>query len=328
MTRVHDVDEFELIRRFREVLPAGERALVASGDDCAVIAAPEGQFIVSTDVLVENHDFLRHWSSAYEVGARAAAQNLADIAAMGGRVSTAVVGLTIPEDEDLEWVIDLVRGFGDRIRTAGGGVDGGDLSAGEQVVVSVTVMGWTDGPAVTRCGARVGDVVALAGTLGRSGAGLDLLMGGFIDPTHHSEDELGDVYEAVRIFRSPEPPLEAGPAALRAGATAMMDLSDGLAKDANRLARASGVRIEIDRELLTADLEALSGPALVVGKNPMEWVLRGGEDHSLLATFPADSPLPEGFRVIGRVCEAHDGHCGAFVDGQQLHGGWDHFKRD
>ncbi len=328
MTRVNEVDEFELIRRFKDVLPTGERALLGSGDDCAEIAAPEGKYIVSTDILVENQDFLRTWSTAYEVGSRAAAQNLADIAAMGGRISTAVVGLTIPEDEEVEWVVDLVRGFGDRVRAAGGGVDGGDLSGGPQVVVSVTVLGWTDGAALTRSGARVGDVAAIAGTLGRSGAGLELLMGGFIDPAAHSAEELGDLYEAVRIFRAPEPPLEAGPRALAAGATSMMDLSDGLAKDANRLARASNVRIEIDKEALIWDIEALQGPARVTGKDPMEWIIRGGEDHSLFATFPPDVELPDGFRYVGRVVAPGKEGAGAFLDGIQLSGGWDHFKQE
>lgn len=328
MTRVNEVDEFELIRRFKELLPVGQRALVGSGDDCAEIAAPEGKYIVSTDVLVENQDFLRTWSTAYEVGARAAAQNLADIAAMGGRVSTAVVGLTIPDDEELEWVVDLVRGFGDRVREAGGGVDGGDLSGGPLVVVSVTVLGWTEGAALTRSGARVGDVVGIAGTLGRSGAGLDLLTGGFIDPSVHSAEELGELYEAVRIFRAPEPPLEAGPRALAGGANAMMDLSDGLAKDANRLACASGVRLEIDPEALAWDIEALQAPACVMGKDPLEWIIRGGEDHSLLATFPPDVELPEGFRYLGRVIDPFEGGVGAFLDGVQLRGGWDHFKQD
>lgn len=327
--RVHEIDEFELIRRFREVLPSSRRATLGSGDDCAVIAAPEGHFIVTTDIVMEHSDFKREWSSARDIGRRAAAQNLADIAAMGGRVSTVVVSMTVPQDEDVDWLVDMVAGFGEEIAAAGGGVDGGDLSSGDCIIIAVTAMGWCEGTPVTRSGAQPGDVVALAGTLGRSAGGLDLLLGGHIDPSLHSPEELGDLYEAVSIFRTPEPPLEAGPRALTAGATAMMDLSDGLAKDAGRIARSSGVIVDIDREALRADEEALHAPSKAAGIPALEWIITGGEDHGLFATFPADTPLPEGFRPIGRVRACRkDEAPGAFMDGVELCGGWDHFKQD
>lgn len=327
--RVHDIDEFELIRRFKEVLPSSPRATLGSGDDCAVIAAPEGHFIVTTDIVMEHSDFKREWSTAREIGRRAAAQNLADIAAMGGRVSTVVVSMTVPHDEDVDWLVDLVAGFGEEIATAGGGVDGGDLSSGESVIIAVTAMGWCEGNPVTRAGAKPGDIVAVAGTLGRSAAGLALLTEGHIDPTWRTADKLGELHEAVTIFRAPQPPLEAGPRALRAGATAMMDLSDGLAKDAGRIARASGVIIDIDREALRVDEEALTAPSQTAGRSALEWIITGGEDHSLFATFPADAPLPEGFRPIGRVRACLEKETpGAFMDGAELRGGWDHFKQD
>lgn len=328
MTLVRDVDEFELIRRFKEVLPASPRAVVGSGDDCAVIAAPEGHYIVSTDIVIENEHWLRRWSTAREVGERAAAQNLADIAAMGGRVSSVVVCLTSTKDEEVEWLVDLVAGFGARVGEAGGGVDGGDLSKGDRVVVAVTVMGWCDGEPLLRSGAQPGDVVAVAGTMGRSAAGLDLLLEGHVAPALHSPEELGDLYEAVSIYRAPLPPLEAGPAALAAGAHAMMDLSDGLAKDGARMARASNVRIEIDRDALQVDVDALAAPARVTGKDALHWVITGGEDHGMFAAFPSDVVLPEGFRVIGRVAEADEAGPGCFMDGVELRGGWDHFKQD
>lgn len=327
--RVHEIDEFELIRRFKEVLPSSPRATLGSGDDCAVIAAPEGHFIVSTDIVMEHCDFKREWSTAREIGRRAAAQNLADIAAMGGRVSTAVVSMTVPKDEDVDWLVDLVAGFGEEIAAAGGGVDGGDLSAGDSVIIAVTVMGWCEGNPITRAGAQDGNLVAVAGTLGRSAAGLDLLLGGYVHPSLRSPQDLGELHEAVSIFRAPQPPLEAGPRALGAGATAMMDLSDGLAKDAGRIARASGVIIDIDREALRADEDALAAASQVVGTPALEWIITGGEDHALFATFPADTPLPEGFRPIGSVRACTEGETpGAFMSGAELHGGWDHFRQD
>lgn len=327
--RVHDIDEFELIRRFKEVLPSSPRATLGSGDDCAVIATPEGHFIVTTDIVMEHSDFTRDWSTAREIGRRAAAQNLADIAAMGGRVSTVVVSMTVPKDEDVDWIVDMVAGFGEEIAAAGGGVDGGDLSSGDSIIIAVTAMGWCEGEPVTRAGAQPGDVVALAGTLGRSAGGLELLLGGHVDPSQHSPDELGELYEAVSIFRAPKPPLAAGPRALAAGAHAMMDLSDGLAKDAGRIARASKVVIEIDREALRVDEEALHAASERAGVPALEWVIAGGEDHGLFATFPADVPLPEGFRPIGRVRACHEGEApAALMDGVELRGGWDHFKRD
>lgn len=326
MTLVRDVDESELIRRFTELLPASPRAMLGSGDDCAVIAAPEGRFIVSTDIVIEDEHWIRAWSTPHEVGQRAAAQNLADIAAMGGHTSSVVVCLTSTADETVDFLVDIVAGFGQRVAEAGAGVDGGDLSKGDRVVLAVTVMGWCDGDPVTRSGAQPGDIVAVAGTLGRSGAGLDLLSGGFVDPSARTPEELGELYEAVSIYRAPQPPLAAGPAALAAGAHAMMDLSDGLARDAGRMARASKVRIEIDRSALQHDIDALAVPAALVGKDPLEWVLTGGEDHGLFAAFPAEAQLPEGFRIIGRVVEpTAEGH-GCYLDGIELRGGWDHFN--
>lgn len=327
--RVRDIDESELIRRFVDVLPTGARTILGSGDDCAVLAAPEGQIIVSSDVLVEHVDFVREWSTARQIGQRAAAQNLADIAAMGGRPSSFIVSMTLPEDEDVEWVVDLVTGFGERVAAAGGGVDGGDLSSGTCVMLSVAALGWCEGVPVTRSGAQAGDVVALAGTLGRSAAGLELLHGKHVDPWLHSHEELGDLYEAVSIFRSPRPPLEAGPEALAAGAHAMLDLSDGLAKDARRIARASGVIIDIDQEALREDVDALAAPAGLTGIDPMQWIIAGGEDHSLFATFEDESCVPDSFRIIGRVRAVEkEERPTAFLDGVELRGGWDHFRQE
>lgn len=320
---VSEYDEDHLIARFRELLPRGTRTLLPSGDDCALIAAPEGEFIVSTDLLVDALDFRRDWSTPREVGERAAAQNLADIAAMGGRVSGVVVGLTLPSDTEVDWLLDLVGGFASRVAEAGGEVVGGDLSAGPAFMMAVTVMGHCPSGVVTRAGARPGDVLALAGTLGRSGAGLALLTGGHVDPALHDEALPAPLREAVTIFRAPRPPLDAGVWAAEAGAHAMMDVSDGLARDAARIARASRVSLALDSALLAQDLTALAAPAAECGIDPLEWVLRGGEDHPLLAAFPSDVPVPEPFRPIGRVLEECE-HA-VTLDGAPVSGGWDHF---
>ena len=180
--KLGDLSEAQLVSHFRASFPAGERTLIGIGDDCAQIAAPEGSFIVTTDVMVEDQHFHLSWSTGYEVGARVAAQNLADIDAMGGRPSGLVASVVAPRNMDADIFLDVVRGLGERAREVGAGVVGGDLSAGDKLVLSVTAFGYCPGPVVRRDGARPGDVIAVSGTLGFSYAGLDLLSGGYVDP--------------------------------------------------------------------------------------------------------------------------------------------------
>lgn len=329
MLRVRDIDEAELIRRFRSVLPTGERTLLGSGDDCALVAAPEGQFLVTTDILVSGRHFRTDWSSPDQIGERAAAQNLADIAAMGGKASSLVVSLVVPGDIEVDWLIALVQAFGERARRAGAEVVGGDLSGGTEFVIAVTAMGYCPSRMLTRSGAQPGDALAVAGTLGRSAAGLELLSRGLVNPWVRDDPVVGKLVEALDIYRCPNPPLEAGPRAAAGGAHAMMDISDGLLIDAGRMAAASGVVIEIDPKMLASDVEALADAARVCGHNALDWVLGGGEDHGMLAAFDGGAALPDGFTVIGRIRAPGEGEAPALLlDGVEVTGGWDHFKQD
>ncbi|WP_456846858.1 thiamine-phosphate kinase, partial [Cellulomonas sp. P5_C6] len=249
---VSELSEEALLARIFPLLPAGADTLVPPGDDAAVLAAPDGRVVVTTDVLVEDRHFRRSWSSGDDVGRRAAVQNLADVAAMGARPTGIVVALVIPGDLPVSWVEGLARGLAAECEPLRVGVVGGDLSGGPLVVVAVTAHGDLEGRApVLRSGAQPGDVVAHAGVIGWSAAGLALLEAGRtdLDP------------ELVGSFLRPVSPLAAGPAAARAGATAMLDVSDGLLRDAGRLARASGVRVDLETSALVDDLGRLAGPA-------------------------------------------------------------------
>lgn len=319
---VADLSEQQLLARIFPHLPAGTHTLLGPGDDAAMLAAPDGRYVVSTDVLVEDRHFRRGWSSGEDVGWRAAMQNLADVAAMGAVPTALVVALVVPGDLPVAWVEGLACGLGAACATVGAGVVGGDLSGGDQVVIAVTVHGDLAGRApVLRSGARPGDVLALAGTLGRSAAGLALLdAGSGADPA------------MIEVYRRPRPPLAAGPAAARAGATAMLDVSDGLLRDAGRLAAAGGVVLDVGAaaDALADDLAALAPAARALGVDPVVWALTGGEDHGLLATFPPGS-VPDGFRVLG-VVRAPGEEYGAgtvLVGGVRQSGspGWDHFGR-
>lgn len=341
---VAELDEGELIAGFAPLLPRGPHTVVPAGDDAAVVTAPDGRFVVSTDVLVENHHFRPGWGSARDLGARAAAQNLADIAAMGAVAHSMVVGLVLPGTTPVTWVHDLARGLADVCRPIGVGVDGGDLSAAEQTMVAVTVHGDLEGRGpVLRSGARPGDVLAHAGVLGHGAAGYAMLAaadgsaagdavadaaatGAGAAPDGEGTDVVGD-------FLRPRPPLPMGPAAADAGATAMMDISDGLLRDAARLARASGVELVLDPLAISSpgDLAALAPPARSLGADARVWLLNGGEDHGLLAAFPPDVALPRGFRRLGVVTRAGDAGPRVVPDPSDLPaattGGWDHFRQ-
>ena len=318
---VRDLSEEALLRRIVPVLPRGRLTLIAAGDDAAVVNAPDGRVVVTTDVLVENQHFRREWSSGMDVGRRAAVQNLADVASMGARPTALVVALVMPGDLPVEWAVGLAEGLAAECAPLGIGVVGGDLSGGPLVVVSVTAHGDLEGRApVLRSGARAGDVVAHAGVRGWSAAGLELLLAG-----------RGAVDEGlVAAYLRPTSPLVAGPAAASAGATSMIDVSDGLLRDAGRVGRASGVVIDLDRaeDVFAADLERLAAAEAALGTPARTWVLGGGEDHGLLATFPPGLQLPAPFRAVGHVrAVPHGGRAGVLVAGAEpdVALGWDHF---
>ncbi|RLK49371.1 thiamine-phosphate kinase [Microbacterium telephonicum] len=287
---VGDASEAEVLELVFAALQGTSRAVVGPGDDAAVLAVPGERMVVTTDTLVHGPDFRLAWSSPHDLGVKSAAVNLADVAAMGARPTALFVALTLPDETPLAFVSEFAAGLreGCDILAPGCAVEGGDLTVSDTLTIAVTAVGVLEGRApVLRSGARPGDVVAVTGELGAAARGLALLFDRFTDedgaPVPVDADTLtaaerDDLAAQLR----PQPPVALGVAAAEAGASAMMDVSDGLLLDAGRLARASGVTV------------ALAG----------EWsdeALRGGEDHALLATFPPDAALPSGFRAVGRV---------------------------
>jgi thiamine-monophosphate kinase len=328
--QLRDLGEAGLLARLFPRLPAGEHTLLGPGDDAAVVAAPDGRVVATTDVMVAGRDFRFDWSTPQDVGVKAAAQNLADVAAMGAVPTALLVALVAPPDLDASWATGLAEGLELGCRGTGAGVVGGDLSSGGELVVAITALGDLQGRApVRRDGARPGQVVAVAGVLGRSGAGLSLLAaGGVPDGGVPDDDSLATLL--VEAHRRPGPPYSAGPLAADEGATAMLDISDGLARDAGRIAAASGVVIDLSRDRLEPDAAFLAQPAASLGADPWDWVLGGGEDHGLLAVFAAEQDLPAPFRPIGHVAEPRAGAPAGTVllDGREWTGriGWDHFS--
>ena len=311
---VRVVGEFGVIKRVLAKAGAARSAEVGPGDDAAVLRAPDKRVVATNDVLVEGRHFRRDWSSAEDIGHKAAAANLADVAAMGGVASALLVGVACPPDTQTSWLEGVAAGLAAECAPLGAAVVGGDLVAAASdsasVVISVTALGDLYGrPAVLRSGARSGDVVALAGRLGGAACGLAVLRRGFSSPV-----------AAVAAHRRPSPPYAAGPAAADAGARSMCDVSDGLLADAGHIAAASGVIIDLDRAALAEACLDPAGPLLQVasalGVDPMSWVLTGGEDHALVATFPPRVPLPEGWTPIGTVRAVGRRKPGVFVNGE------------
>ena len=287
---IGETGEDALVAAIVQRLPSSREVLLGPGDDAAVVAAPDGRVVATTDLLVEGVHFRRDWSDAVDVGHKAAAQNLADLAAMGARPTALLVGLAAPASLPTAWVLGLADGLAAEAGRAGAAVVGGDVVAGEHVVVSVTALGTLDGrEPVTRAGARPGDVVAVIGRLGWSAAGFAVLSRGFRSPR-----------VLVAAHRRPEPLYEAGPKAALAGATAMVDVSDGLLGDLAHVAEASGVAVHLEVAALEVPAP-LRDAAAALGKDPLEWVLTGGEDHALAATFPTRKAVPKGWAVIGEV---------------------------
>ena len=397
---------------------------VGPGDDCAVLAAPGQRTVVTTDTLVEDQDFMNLWpggiaragedgefnleparSSGYDVGRKAATQNLADVAAMGARPASLFISLSLPGSTPYGWIDDFAHGIVDGINACGATecvIGGGDIGDSTEMSVTVTALGYTD-RAVLRSGARPGDTIALAGRTAWSDAGLRLLLNPLSLPAtallraiaagQEVEAALGAVAQAwekkqaegssalpeglIELVRTltpedaahmiavceravesqhhPVSPIPAGDVARQHQASSMLDLSDGLVKDAGRVAAASGVQMRLDRAAVDAFAEPLLPLARLLlaigerneaGESPASlartFVLVGGEDHGLLATFPGE--VPEEFVPLGTcVADAperglsaelygaerrHNAVTGAAVvmDGRSLDGmGWEHY---
>src|SRR5215472_1087300 len=237
---VGDLGEFGLIAAIAAGLPRGERTVIGVGDDAAVLATPDGRVVATTDLLIEARHFRRDWSAPADIGGKAAARNLADVAAMGATPVALLVGLATPADLPVAWAQDLVSGIVAECARTGATVVGGDVSSADTIMIAITALGDLAGrEPVTRAGARPGDVLAVTGVLGHSAAGLALLAAGLAEPA-----------ALIAAHRWPHPPYPAGPQAAAMGATAMIDISDGLVADLGHVAEASGVRIDIDTRLL------------------------------------------------------------------------------
>jgi thiamine-monophosphate kinase len=321
---VADLGEFGLIAAIRALLPADDAQIVGIGDDAAVVRAPDRRVVATTDLLVEGRHFRRDWSGPFDIGGKAAAQNLADVAAMGASPTALLVGFATPGDLAVAWAEDLVRGLAEECARGGAHVVGGDVSGADSVMLAITALGDLAGrEPVTRGGAHPGDQVAVAGQLGRSAAGLALLEAGLAEPSSRLA-EAGDLAALVASHRRPRPPYRCGPEAADLGATSMIDISDGLVADLNHVADASGVLIDIETARLPGD-PALGSAAAVLGADWLRWVLTGGEDHALAATFPPGTSLPDHWSVIGTVRPGH----GVTLNSRPAEGrnGWDHFTQ-
>lgn len=310
---VSDIGELGLLERVFPRLPHGRATLLGPGDDAALVAVRGGRVVATTDLLIEGRHFRLDWSSPRDVGRKAAAQNLADVAAMGGVGTALLVGLALPGEAEVSWVEEFYDGLREESDLVGAGVVGGDLVRSDSgIMIAVTALGSMRGrEPVTRGGARSGDVVAAAGRLGWSAAGLAVLSRGFRTPR-----------ALVDAHRFPQVPYAAGPVAADLGATAMCDVSDGLIADLRSIAVASGVSIEITTDVLEVTAQ-MRDAAQALGVDPVRWLLDGGEDHALIATFPPAVDLPETWRVIGRVVRGR----GVYVDGApRSDKGFDHFR--
>ncbi|MCS5718895.1 AIR synthase related protein [Herbiconiux sp. CPCC 205763] len=404
-----EVGEVETLRRIFPRLPHASTELLGPGDDAAVLAAPDGRYVVTTDMMIHGPDFRAAWSTAHDLGWKAAMTNLADVAAMGARPTALVVAIAAPLDTPVEVLLGIADGLRDACEAAapGCGVAGGDLSVSATLTLAVTAFGDLEGRTpVTRAGAQPGDVVAVAGALGRAGAGIWLLFrdgvvrhaggaartaspaGGALSSragsdvvgehtagaatdaggAHTSQaateaTEAGgagaglrprDVVDASGVSDASAPPAEpdavlgavlrrehadlleaqlaptapiaSGVEAALGGATAMLDVSDGLVLDARRIAQASGCVIRFDPGAIAREARALLDLDAIVGDHAADFVLTGGEDHALLATFPPGVPLPQGFRRLGEVGAVPSGAAPQVLIGDRPYddrAGWD-----
>jgi thiamine-monophosphate kinase len=344
--KISAIGEFGLIERIRQLLPLpGDAITLGIGDDCALLRPREGRdVLLTTDLLVEGADFTTLTTTPFRLGRKAMGVNLSDIAAMGGLPRAALVTLALSSEAETDFVDELYRGLQDESARFGVELIGGDLSASPILMIGVTLVGDVEpGKAVTRSRAMPGERIWVTGRLGGSSAGLLALRAGFLlrddgrlEAPFDVPTELREaVRRAIDRHLCPVPRIREGRAVAEAGlASAMIDLSDGLASDLGHLCRESGVSARIREDRIPID-PAASVIGRQFGKEPLELGLEGGEDFELLFTSSSEphdilelfSSGPD-VTEVGQI-EAPGRGCLLIAEGGRvvpLTGGYDHFR--
>lgn len=294
------------VERVRALAPGSKQLVIGIGDDAAVLAGTEGPLLATTDLLVEGVDFLPG-EEPERLGRRAAAVNLSDLAAMGGRPEFFLLSVAFPSRLGADYPLAVARGALSRATPLGAVLAGGDLSDAPQTVVSIAFWGRIAGQPLLRSGALPGDLLYLSGYPGRAAAGLRIAR----------DQQPPGLSPAIRdellaAYRDPEPRVALGQALAASGlAHAAIDVSDGLGRDAGRLSASSGVRIVVEKERLPIS-EGLAAFAQAGSCDAFELALGGGDDYELLFAAPSRSrPTLDAGSAAWGVAVRQIGYCEA-----------------
>ena len=302
--------ESELIFNISEIFAeSNSDLLVGIGDDAAVVRRPDNSLVVTTDMAVEDVHFKVQWSSAYQIGRKVAAANLADIYAMGGKPKYLTVAMAATGNEDLVWMLDVAKGIAHEAHIVGAQVIGGDLSRAEKIVISITATGECQTP-ILRSGAQIGDQIYISSLPGWSAAGLLALQ----------QNKSGAIFDfAISEHQAPSVDYD-NAEQIAMSANSLCDVSDSLLVQGQQMADASGVQFEIDAKLFEQhpDFNEMSEVAAALEISVFDLILSGGEDHVFLATGREVSAFQ-----IGRVL-AGNGVRLLHVDNPKS--GWKHFQ--
>ena len=335
--RVSQLGEFGLIARIAEVVgQASDDVVVGIGDDAAVVRTRDNKYLIATcDIQVEGVHFLREKITPHQLGRKAVAINVSDIASMGGLPKQLWVSLVLPQDTAVEYVDALYEGMMEETGRCGANIVGGNIARSPSgLVVDTFLLGEVEPEyLLLRSGAKVGDLVLVTGHVGDSAAGLALVL----NPEANCERKHAD--RVLQAHLTPVPRLEEGRVIAESGiATAMIDVSDGTLADLGHICERSGVGAKVWADRLPLS-DAARAVAEAVGKAPLEWALSGGEDYELLFTAPPDKAEELAALVhretgtpvtaIGEIVPAEEGIKVVREIGEVLsleRGGWDHFR--